>query len=345
MQYVPLSLAAAGLALSACRPAVKPNPEPVPAAVTTTAQTPANPGRGGGGGGAGGAGQGGAGQQDPQPRAYRQVITPRAISKTGVFGVHQVGSRLFFEIPRSEIGKDYLIVTTLSGTPAGIGISGTMGGNDLVRFEKRDNRILLREASYGDIISDTSAAGRLAYELIGFTRIIAAFNIEAYGPDSSAVIEVTRMFTGGIPEYAAMGQRAQVDATRSFIDRFAAFTRNINVTATQTFTPQGGAGAAAGGGGRGGAAAPGPTSERYTFSVVRLPDDKMRPRLNDDRVGYFGIRQRDFAAVGQRVETNRYISRWRLECSDQKVGNLCVPKKPITYYLDPATPACRSCER
>jgi hypothetical protein len=38
------------------------------------------------------------------------------------------------------------------------------------------------------------------------------------------------------------------------------------------------------------------------------------------------------------VLPRRYISRWRLECSDQKVGNLCVPKKPITYYVDPATP-------
>jgi len=107
----------------------------------------------------------------------------------------------------------------------------------------------------------------------------------------------------------------------------------------QSFTPQG---AAPGGGGGGGAAAANanaPTTEKYTFSVAKLPDTPMMPRLHDERVGYFAVQQRDFSGGTQRVETNRFISRWRLECSDRKVGNLCVPKKPITYYLDPATPA------
>ncbi len=347
MKHLSLSLAAVGLALGACRPAATPAPPPAPAPAAAPnaargggAPTPGMAARGGGAGGQGG-GQAAAGAQDPQPRAFGQVITSAAHTKRGVFNVHQVSSRLYFEIPKSEWNKDYIIVSTLAGTPSGIGINGTMGGNDLVRFERRDNRILLRQASYSDIISDTatSAASRLAYDLIGFTRIIAAFNIEAYGPDSSAVIEVTRMFVGQIPEFLALGQRAQVDASRSFIDRFAAYSRNVNVTATQTFTPQAAAGAAAAGGRGQGAGQAGPTSQRFTFSIVKLPDDQMMPRLADPRVGYFNVRQRDFAAITHRVENLQYISKWRLECSDQKVGNLCVPKKPITYYLDPATPA------
>ncbi|MEQ1693585.1 MAG: zinc-dependent metalloprotease, partial [Gemmatimonas sp.] len=267
------------------------------------------------------------------------VITPRAVTKTGVFKVHQIGSRLYFEIPRSELGKDFVIVSTLNSTPDEIAIRGTQGGNNLVRFERRDNRILLREASYGEVNSDTSTAGKKAFDLIALTRILAAFNVEAYGADSASVIEVTRMFTGGVPEYTALGARATIDATRSYVDRFAAFSRNVNVTAVQTFTPQAAAGAAPGGGRGGAGGAPGATTERYTFSIAKLPDVPMQPRLNDDRVGYFGVSQRDFSGSYQRVETKRYISRWRLECSDAKVGNLCVPKKPITYYLDPATPA------
>ena len=61
--------------------------------------------------------------------------------------------------------------------------------------------------------------------------------------------------------------------------------------------------------------------------------------MKDDRVGFFSVSQRDFSGATQRVEPRTFISRWRLECSDRKVGNLCVPKKPVTYYLDPATPA------
>ncbi len=262
-----------------------------------------------------------------------------AVTKSGVFKVHSVGSRLYFEIPRAELGKDYVIVTTLAGTPDEIGIRGTQGGNNLVRFERRDNRIFVREADYRDIIADTASSQRLSAELIGVTKILAALNIEAYGPDSSAVVKVARMFTGGVAEYTALGRRATVDAARFYIDRFAAYSRNVNVTAVQSFTPQ--AGAPGGGGGFPGtpAAATAPTTEKYMFSIAKLPDVPRQPRLLDERVGYFGVQQRDFSGATQRVETKRYISRWRLECSDKRVGNLCVPKKRITYYLDPATPA------
>ena len=346
MRRIVLSLAATGLAAGACAKP-KPAPAPAPAAAATTSPTPA-PGRGGAGGGGAqppvGGGQGGQGganaNQDPQPRPYAQVITPRAVTKSGVFKVHSIGSRLYFEIPKSELGKDYVVVTTLAGTPDEIGIRGTQGGNNLVRFERRDNRIFVREADYRDVIADTARSQQLAAELIGVTKILAAFNIEAYSPDSAAVIEVTRLFTGGVPEYTALGRRAQVDAARSYIERFAAYSRNVNVTAVQSFTPQAGAPGGGGGGFPGAAAAStAPTTEKYTFSIAKLPDVPMQPRLYDERVGYFPTTQRDFSGNTQRVETKRFISRWRLECSDRKVGNLCVPKKPITYYLDPATPA------
>ncbi len=343
MRFLPLTLAAAGMTLGACAPKPKPAPAPTPTPNQTGPRGGAAPGGtsgngaaqppAGGGGGAGGAQAG----QDPQPRPYASIITGRAVTKNGVFKVHQVGSRLFFEIPRAELGKDFVIVSTLAGTPNEIGLRGTQGGNNVVRFERRDHRILLREARYRDIISDTAASQRLAAELIGVTRILAALNVEAYGPDSAAVVEVTRLFTGGVPEYTALGARAQVDAARSYVEKFSAYARNVNVTAVQTFTPQGGA--RGGGPGGGNAAAAGPTTEKYTFSVAKLPENPMMPRLLDERVGYFGVTQRDFSGATQRVETKRYIGRWRLECSDQKVGNLCVPKKPITYYLDPATPA------
>ncbi|HEY0930887.1 MAG TPA: zinc-dependent metalloprotease [Gemmatimonas sp.] len=342
MRYTQSTLAAGlatvGLVLGACAPKATPAPTPAPAAARPAAGPGAAPAGAPAAQPGGGAGGGGAAGQDPQPRAYSAVITPRAVTKSGVFKVHQVGSRLYFEIPRAELGKDYVVVTTLAGTPDEIGIRGTQGGNNVVRFERRDHRVYVREASFRDMIADTAASQRLAAELIGVTKILAALNVEAYGPDSSAVVEVTRMFTGGVPEYSALGRRAQVDAARSYIERFAAYSRNVNVTAVQSFTPQGAA--PAGGGGPPGAANPNaPSTEKYTFSIAKLPEQLMMPRMHDERVGYGTVVQRDFSGATQRVETRRYISRWRLECSDRKVGNLCVPKKPITYYLDPATPA------
>ena len=276
------------------------------------------------------------GGADPVPRPYATVITSRAKSKKGVFDVHQIGSRLYFELPAAEIGKDYVITSVLAGTPAGIGLNGTLGSDRVIRFERRENRIFIRDINYNNVSTDSLRSTRRAMSLIEFYPIIAAFNVEAYGKDSAAVIEVTRMFTGGIQEFAGGGQRVAVDASRSFIEKFSAFTRNVNVTASQTFTRSAAGGIAIPGLILPGAA--GSTTEAYTFSIVRLPDNPMMPRFMDARVGYFGESKTDFGSAEQRVLPRRYIARWRLECSDQKVGNLCAPKKPITYYVDPATP-------
>ena len=350
MRFRTLPFAVAGLAIAACQPAKKPTAAPTPAnrpasnagapgQPTPGQPTPGQPPAGGAPNIPGLAGAFGGAQGEPNPRPYAQVITPRAKSKSGVFAVHQVGSRLYFEIPASQIGKDFVITSVLAGTPAGIGLNGTLGPDRLIRFDRRENRVLVRDVNYNNIATDSLQQTRRAMSLIEFYPIIASLNVEAYGKDSAAVVEVTRMFTGGVPEFTANGRRAAVDASRSYIEKFAAFTRNVNVTAVQTFTPAGGAGGIPGlpipGAGGAGQA----TTEAYTFSIVRLPDNPMLPRLMDARVGYFGESKQDFGSREQRVQPRRYIARWRLECSDQKQGNLCLPRKPITYYVDPATPA------
>jgi hypothetical protein len=67
----------------------------------------------------------------------------------------------------------------------------------------------------------------------------------------------------------------------------------------------------------------------------------MQKRLFDYRVGWFTIRQIDFGSEQQKADRQAYIRRWRLEPSDSSAyfkGELVEPKKPIVYYLDPATP-------
>ncbi|MDX2183183.1 MAG: zinc-dependent metalloprotease [Gemmatimonadaceae bacterium] len=356
MRNVPLMVVAAGLALQACgqsntptpaptpapsqQPAAQPTPAPRPSPQQPAPQQPgpqqpgSTPANGQAPGGAGGPGAPGA---DPQPRPYAQVITGRAKSKQGVFAVHQVGSRLFFEIPAAELNKDFVLTWVLAGTPAGIGINGTLGGDKLIRFERRENRIYVRDVNYNNVATDSAQQTARAMSLIEFYPILATLNVEAYGKDSAAVVEVTRMFTGGVAEIAAGGRRVAVDATRSYIDKFAAFSRNVNVTAVQTF-PNSPAAGFPGLPAPVAAAPQGSTTEAWTYSIVKLPDVPMMPRLMDARVGYFGESKTDFGSPEKRVQPRRYIARWRLECSDQKVGQLCVPKKPITYYVDPGTP-------
>src|SRR5206468_11907875 len=118
------------------------------------------------------------------------------------------------------------------------------------------------------------------------------FNVEAYGPDSAAVVDVTRLFTTNVPEFAAI--RGTIDEKRSYIERALSFPDNVEVEAAQTGTPApaGGAGRAPAGGG-GGA----PQTARSVlahWSLVRLPEVPMMARRFDERVGFFSIRQVGF---------------------------------------------------
>lgn len=285
------------------------------------------------------AGMGGGFAGDPNPRPYGAVITPTAKTQRGLVTTHLARGRLYFEIPRSQMGRDMLIVRTLRGTqaPAGGLPFTTLAGDRLVRWERRENRVLLRGIEYRNVVGDTTNPVARAVQIVTYAPIVAAFNVDAYGPDSSAVIEVSRLFTGGVSDLIQGGPRASADPTRSFVESVAAYPHNVEIEASQTF-----ANAPTFPGTTNPLAAlfgPTPTgTELYHFSLVRLPDVPMQPRLYDDRVGYFNTRRADFGTREQRVQRVSFINRWRLECSDQREGKLCYPRKPITYYVDPATP-------
>ena len=70
--------------------------------------------------------------QDPQP--YDKVITKDAKSKKGLFAVHQVKDKYYYEIPKSEFGKEYLWVTQIARTTLGVGYGGQSLGSRVVRW-------------------------------------------------------------------------------------------------------------------------------------------------------------------------------------------------------------------
>jgi hypothetical protein len=312
-------------------------------ATLANAQDPDPPAGGGGGRG----GQGGQ-QAAAAPRPYDRVITSAAKTKRGLFNVHVVGERLYFEIPRKELKKDQLLIGRYARAAAPEGGRGGGGGGQnfagdqfterALRWELMNNRVILRGPEFAITSSDTTDAVKRAVENANYAAVIATFNVEAWAPDSAPVIDVTRLFTTAIPEIQAIP--GTIDATRSFIDRHLAFPDNIGIEATQTGTAPAAAGGRGGGGG-GGAPAAGPRPPQSVmahYSIVRLPEVPMMPRRFDERVGFFSTGNTDFGTQEQRAAQRRYITKYRLECSDRRSGQLCYPKKPITYYVDRDTP-------
>jgi len=311
----------------------------------TPTPTPPTGGAGGPGGGFGGR------ASEPEPRAYDRVITKEAKTQEGIFKVHQVKSRYFYEIPLRELTKEFLWVNQIAKTTLGVGYGGQAAGNHVVRWEKHGNRILLRSVLY-EVVADSKSPISRAVESANTNAILMSFNVEAYAKDGAPVIDVTRLFTTDVPEFSARTRlRARgMDASRSFLERITPYPQNIEVEATQTYTASGET-ASPFGGGPAPAPTPGPggrfggTGMRGStatilmhYSMVKLPEKPMMPRLFDERVGYFSFSQLDYGRDEPKAASRRYITRWRLEKKDPSAA-VSEPVKPIEYYVDPATPA------
>ena len=94
-----------------------------------------------------------AARREPEIRPYDRVITKEAKSDDGIFTVHRIKDRLYYEIPKSQLGKEFLWVSQIAKTTLGAGYGGQAAGNRVVRWERRGDRILLRSVVY-DVVAD-----------------------------------------------------------------------------------------------------------------------------------------------------------------------------------------------
>ena len=328
----------AAIAACAATPAVAPTPTPQPSSAATTptatSGTPTVPG--GAQQGAPGSGQGGPGGGQgavPAPRPYRSVITERAVTQNGLFKVHRVGEQLFFEIPSPALNKEMLLISrpvesTLQN-PAGF-FGGGM--RQIVQWERMGNRIVLRAKEHDLMADSTTAIWRV---VSGFRKgpVLSAFNVAAYGADSAAVVDVTELFLSNIPELAPL---AGIQRNKSWVERTWAFPGNVNIEVTQTgLAPA----APAGPGAFGAVAAGQPRSQtaRVQFSMLKLPDQPMMPRWEDDRVGYISSSWYDMSRAVHKAESKSFIHRFKLVKKDPAAA-VSDPVEPIIYWIDPATP-------
>ena len=245
-----------------------------------------------------------------------------------MFTTHRLGDTLYFEIPKKELGTDMLLVGRFAAASGGNSFGGDEFTERVLRWEREGNRVLLRSLSF-EITADSTLPVFQAVSQASYPPVVAVFKVEANGPDGSAVIDVTPLYTTNIPEF--VGARGNFDEKRSFIEKVSAFPNNVEVEATQTFTPENPPDSQRGLG-------PIPAQSILGhWSMIRLPEKPMMPRLADKRLSFNEVRQTDFGTDEHRSVTRSYITRWRLEKKfpDSALSN---PVRPIVYYIDPATP-------
>ncbi|NVJ89750.1 MAG: zinc-dependent metalloprotease [Flavobacteriaceae bacterium] len=286
-------------------------------------------------------------QTTPKPQkskepSYNTFVNKKTKTDDGLFKVHNNKDKFIFEIPKSLFGKDMLLVTRIKDLPAGLGggyvNAGSKINTQVVVWEEFQNKILLKVKSYNAIANDSLPIYK-SVKANNLEPIIYAFDIKSQNPDSTAIlVDVTKFFTSDIKAITALPSSyrsrykvRRLDPTRSFINSIKSYPKNIEVVQDFTFdadTPPSNSRTST-------------ITIRVNQSMVMLPEDKMMPRIYDKRVGYFSIGNIDYGSDALKADAKRYIRRWRLEPKNMeayKRGELVEPKKPIVYYLDPATP-------
>ncbi|HEU5147339.1 MAG TPA: zinc-dependent metalloprotease, partial [Chryseosolibacter sp.] len=255
--------------------------------------------------------------------------------------MHKVSDNYYFEIPDSILGRDLLVVARIAQGAAGVrpghsGYAGDQIGSTIIRFEKGPgHKLFLRRITYEEQAGDTTDAMYHAVVRSNLQPLVAAFGIGAYSPNGKgSVIDVTSYINGDNDIFffnSAARKSMRVGSLQSnmcYIKDISAYPMNVEIRTIKTYTQ---------------------SNSRSTFtmelntSIVLLPEVPMQKRLADRRVGYFTERYTDYDANPHGVKVVSFIKRWRLEPKPEDVerykrGELVEPKRPITYYIDPATP-------
>ncbi|MBT5392396.1 MAG: zinc-dependent metalloprotease, partial [Flavobacteriaceae bacterium] len=245
----------------------------------------------------------------------------------------------FYEINDSLLGREMLMVTRIAKTASGLGFGGGKQNTQVLRWQIKDNKILLRVVSHNVVASDSLPVNEAVLNS-NFEPILYSFKIESKGIDStSTLIEVTKLFNEdvkplGFPQSRRKGYKiSSLNSEKSFIESIKSYPENIESRHVKTYN----------------SSSPPSNSSTGTISLeinnsmILLPKTPMKRRYFDQRVGWFARSQVDYGLDVQESKSLKYLDRWRLEVKDEdlekfKNGELVTPKKQIVYYIDRATP-------
>tara|TARA_Y100001933_G_scaffold77270_1_gene78513 strand:+ start:78 stop:2564 length:2487 start_codon:yes stop_codon:yes gene_type:complete len=270
---------------------------------------------------------------------YGKVIKKSAISDKGLFTTHQVDGNFYYEIPDTLFGREMLMVTRISKTATGIGFGGGKQNTQVLRWEKKNKKVLVRVVSH-QIVAADSLPIHEAVVNSNFEPVLYSFNIKAIGEDStSTIIQVNKFFEEDVKAIGFPQSRRKqykitgIDKTRCYIESIKSYPLNMESRHVKTYKssePPSNSSIAS-------------ISIEINNSMVLLSKEPMQKRYFDRRVGWFARSQTDYGLDVQKSKSVKYLDRWKLEVKEEDIekfknGELVEPKKQIIYYVDRATP-------
>lgn len=245
-------------------------------------------------------------------KEYDEVITSKAISKKGVIDIHRVDKDYFFELDKSLLERDFLLVNKISKVPTEINELGFNKGinyqNLLIKFELDTILEKVWIKTYkGSYSSKKGDAITKSFEDNYIPSIRESFDLACFGKDStSCVFKVNKIFDGSEKSlndlFRILGLPGSAVAKLSKINEVKSFSKNALVKSLLTTKAEGIT-----------------VSIEVTTNIVLLDETPMKPRFADKRVGFFTTKQHYFNDKQQALENRELVTRWRLEPKKEDV--------------------------
>ncbi|MCX6570619.1 MAG: zinc-dependent metalloprotease [Candidatus Aminicenantes bacterium] len=270
---------------------------------------------------------------DKPEKSFEGVVKGSKVLE-GLFNLYLKEDKLYLEIRPEQFGRMYLFIPTL-WTSMGNGGAGSYLPLKVFVWEKLEKKVLLLWKNT-NVSADKSAEYQRALKNVVPDSIAFSFQKESepHPERKSTLICLDDCFFTDLERLGSLSDPSQsysVDRARTVWGKVTAFPKNIELEVRYTLT----------------SSKPGPMpavpdpsvftlNVRYSMSEVPL-NNGYRPRLADDRVGYFLTKVYDYDKLDLDGTVTHYINRWNLEKADPK-EKVSIPKEPIVFWLENTIP-------
>ncbi|MBI1799525.1 MAG: zinc-dependent metalloprotease [Candidatus Eisenbacteria bacterium] len=275
-----------------------------------------------------------------KPYGDWKKLTQGAEVMKGFFNLYKKRENLYAEIRPDQMGKPVLGIFSFA---RGIGQNFLLGGlplNDrLIEFQRAGDHVLVFQRNERFTAPESSAIEKAKY-LSEANSVLASLKIESEQDSTKSVlVDLAPFLVSDLTDLAATmqfalgGKSAHFDRERSALGSVRVFPENVEIEALLTYTPND----------RTNLDLNTVPDERFIpitvhYSFSKLPDQPMKPRMADDRTGFFLSAYKDFSRDTSENFWVRYVHRWRLEKKDPAAA-VSEVVKPIVFYIDRTVPA------
>lgn len=247
---------------------------------------------------------------------FTKVVSKANITPMYTLYERKKDNQMYMELPRSFTDKKYYIAMTLA---SGDAYAGLQSGEMYVYWRRYDKRLALMQPAI-DIRADGDKEATSSVNRLFTDTLLLDVPIVTIGPSGGPVIDADALFVSNASRF--FGYDGNISSSARYgiysIATAKAFKDNVEI-AFEVPSARG-------------------NLKKLHYSISEIPKSTgYKPRVADQRIGFFTTSYTDLAKYNDRETMVRYINRWHLEKADSSL-ELSPPKQPLVFYIEHTTP-------